>query len=272
MAQKKPGFLVRLFSWKLKVNDAHNDDDDDDVCDDEEMRRRYKQSTARRHTVATATRQHGGGGLRRPTIKTDQQMMAAASAASLQVDNPVTYTDASLHSSNAAMRKCSSAKTSRSNSAERTAAVDELGLGKSMASPQVVVPRQRKVSSPRSLIGTLNRRSVVGQPLVKGQKPSVDISRPLEFPATPETILEYHKQRPILNENEEWLMVELNQFQCLVDSMDVIKIIAKHSKFFEVRPAELWEEFFQFVDEVPSYDEVINFDVWQEFRDKRYAC
>jgi hypothetical protein len=66
--------------------------------------------------------------------------------------------------------------------------------------------------------------------------------------------------------------VELNEFECLVESMDIIKIIAKHSKFFEIDPDELWEEFFEFMEEVPSYDEIINYDVWQEFRDKKYPC
>ena len=54
--------------------------------------------------------------------------------------------------------------------------------------------------------------------------------------------------------------------------MEILKTMAKHSKFFEVEPDELVEEFFEFVDDVPSYDEVVNYDVWQEFRDKKYLC
>jgi hypothetical protein len=100
----------------------------------------------------------------------------------------------------------------------------------------------------------------------------VDASVPLEFPTTPETILEYHRQKPFLKSNEEWLVMELNEFECLVDSVEIIRIIAKHSKFFEVEPDELWEEFFEFVEDVPSYDEIINYDVWQEFRDQKYPC
>jgi len=42
--------------------------------------------------------------------------------------------------------------------------------------------------------------------------------------------------------------------------------------FFEVEPDELCAEFFKFVDQLPAYDEVINFDIWQEFRDKNYTC
>lgn len=104
----------------------------------------------------------------------------------------------------------------------------------------------------------------------KNEKISIDVSKGLTFPCTPEVILEYHKRKPFLKPNEEWLMVELNEYECLVDSMDIIKIIAKHSKFFEVEPDELWEEFFEWVDDVPAYDEVINYDIWQEFRDKKY--
>lgn len=40
----------------------------------------------------------------------------------------------------------------------------------------------------------------------------------------------------------------------------------------QVEPDELWEEFFEFVEDVPSYDEIINYDVWQEFRDQKYPC
>jgi len=85
-------------------------------------------------------------------------------------------------------------------------------------------------------------------------------------------ILAHHKKKPFLNKNEEWLLVELNEFECLVESVDIIKTIAKHSKFFEVEPDELWEEFFEFVEEMPTYDDIINFDVWQEFRDEKYPC
>ena len=99
-----------------------------------------------------------------------------------------------------------------------------------------------------------------------------DAAAALVFPNTPETILEFHQRQPILDPNEEWLVVELNEYECLVDSLAILKIIAKHSKFFEVEPDELWSEFFDFVDEVPAYDEVVNFDIWQEFRDKKYSC
>ena len=100
----------------------------------------------------------------------------------------------------------------------------------------------------------------------------INPERALEFPCTPELILEYHKRKEFLSQNEEWLLVELNEYECLVENEEIIKIIAKHSKFFEVDPDELWEEFFEFVEEMPSYDEVINYDVWQEFRDKKYLC
>lgn len=100
----------------------------------------------------------------------------------------------------------------------------------------------------------------------------VDTTKPLEYPTTPEMIYEYHKRKPFLDKNEEWLVMELNEYECLVESLEVIKIIAKHSKFFEVEPDELWEEFFEYMEEVSSYDEMINYDVWQEFRDNKYPC
>ena len=100
----------------------------------------------------------------------------------------------------------------------------------------------------------------------------VDADQPLDFPCTPELILEYHKQKPFLSSNEEWLLVELNEYECLVESEEMIRMIAKHSKFFEVEPDELWVEFFEFVEQVSCYDDVINYDVWQEFRDKKYLC
>lgn len=99
-----------------------------------------------------------------------------------------------------------------------------------------------------------------------------DPSQPLEFPATPELILEAHKRKSILSPNEEWLLVELNEFECLVDSHDIIRVIAKDSKFFEVDPDELWAQFFEFVEDCTVYDDVINYDVWQEFRLKYYQC
>lgn len=122
-------------------------------------------------------------------------------------------------------------------------------------------------SGPRRL---RHRKKPISNSSVTGVQ--VDISKPLEYPATPEMIYEYHKRRPFLDKNEEWLIMELNEYECLVESLEVIKIIAKHSKFFEVEPDELWEEFFEFMEEVPSYDEMINYDVWQEFRDNKYPC
>ena len=106
----------------------------------------------------------------------------------------------------------------------------------------------------------------------KSSNVNVDVSKPLDYPATPELILEYHKKKAFLNHTEEWLIVELNEFECLVDNYEMIKLMAKHSKFFEAEPDELVEEFFEFVEDVPSYDEIINYDVWQEFRDKKYLC
>lgn len=46
--------------------------------------------------------------------------------------------------------------------------------------------------------------------------------------------------------------------------------MAKHSKAFEVDPPEMLDEFFDFVQDVETYDGIVNYDVWQEFRDVKY--
>ena len=119
---------------------------------------------------------------------------------------------------------------------------------------------------------SLQKHASLSKPAHKASEHSTSSWKQLDFPTTPETLLEHHKHQKILDSTEEWLVVELNEYECLIDGLEVIKIIACHSKFFEVEPAELWSEFFEFVEDIPSYDEVINFDVWQEFRDKRYTC
>ena len=58
----------------------------------------------------------------------------------------------------------------------------------------------------------------------------------------------------------------------MVEDEEIIKTMAKHSKFFEVDPPELLEEFFEWVDECPAYDEIINYDIWQEFTLAKYEC
>ena len=98
------------------------------------------------------------------------------------------------------------------------------------------------------------------------------LREPLEYPCVPELMLEHHKREPLLNPTEEWLLMELNEYECLIDSLHVVQLMAKHSKFFEVEPPELVDEFFAYVDSMPSYDEVINLDTWQEFRDVKYLC
>jgi len=129
----------------------------------------------------------------------------------------------------------------------------------------------------RSSVGkAISRRKSLG--LIKCKPPTgsssikVDTNKPLGFPATPETIYEYHRLKPFLNRNEEWLIIELNEYECLVGSMDIIKVIAEHSQFYEVEPDELWPEFFEFVEDIASYDDIITYDIWQEFRDERYSC
>lgn len=117
---------------------------------------------------------------------------------------------------------------------------------------------------------SFNRR-VRKKTLVKSVS-DAKLKEPLDYPCVPELMLEHHKREPFLNPTEEWLLVELNEYECLIDKMQVVQLMAKHSKFFEVEPPELVEEFFLYVDMMPSYDEVINLDTWQEFRDKKYLC
>jgi len=106
----------------------------------------------------------------------------------------------------------------------------------------------------------------------KSHSRKIDVSKPLEWPAEPELVLEYHKAKSFLTPNEEWFLVELNEFECLVDSQEILSIMAQHTKYTEMEPDEYLEEFFEFVDDVATYDEIINYDVWQEFRDIKYPC
>lgn len=137
-------------------------------------------------------------------------------------------------------------------------------------------PRQETGSRSTAEEGTkqrrLSRKKRKDGPKGSAVVAPADPNQRLEFPTTPEMILAVHKRKPFLDKNEEWLVVELNEYECLVENLDIVKTIATHSQFFEVEPDELWEEFFEYVEEVPSYDEVINYDVWQEFRDEKYPC
>lgn len=133
-------------------------------------------------------------------------------------------------------------------------------------------PKQNKPKPARQSSGGGKKK---GRRRKKGrisEKVHVDLSKPLEWPTTPEFVLEYHNHKNFLTKNEEWLLVELNEYECMVENDEIIKIIAKHSKFFEVDPPELLEEFFEWVDECPAYDEVINYDIWQEFTLAKYEC
>ncbi|ESN98726.1 hypothetical protein HELRODRAFT_188889 [Helobdella robusta] len=167
----------------------------------------------------------------------------------------------------------SSSSSSSHPSSPSTPATNECSSSSSrpqfQQAPQQQQPQRqhKKRNLSRKKTNRNQTSSMQHQPMSK-----VDVSKPLEFPATPETILAYHKKRPILSKNEEWLIVELNEFECLVESMDIVRTIAEHSKFFEVEPDDLWQEFFEFVEDLSSYDDIINFDVWQEFRDQKYPC
>lgn len=136
-------------------------------------------------------------------------------------------------------------------------------VNRTLSQPKDMASKPQKKSQPSSSKGK-KKRGPRKDPI------SVDFSKPIEYPATPEMILEYHKKEPFLSKNEEWLLVEMNEYECLLENLDIIRIVAKHSKFFEVDPDQLIQEFFEFMEDVPSYDDVVNYDVWQEFRDAKY--
>ena len=140
---------------------------------------------------------------------------------------------------------------------------------KKSESEQGAKPKQNKPKPSRQSSKKKGRRRKKGR---IQEKVHVDLTKPLEWPTTPEFILEYHNAKTFLTKNEEWLLVELNEFECMVENEEIIKVMAKHSKFFEVDPPELLEEFFEWVDECPAYDEVINYDIWQEFTLAKYEC
>lgn len=52
----------------------------------------------------------------------------------------------------------------------------------------------------------------------------VDISQPLDYPCPPELLLSYHKRKELLGPTEEWLVVELNEYECLVESLEIIQV------------------------------------------------
>jgi hypothetical protein len=160
--------------------------------------------------------------------------------------------------------------TGRSPTKTSPPVADGTGKNLSPSNPAVASRQTSRTAGAKKKGGKHRKRGRTGDKSAAIR--NIDTSRPMEYPATPEMILAHHQAKRFLDKNEEWLLVELNEYECLVDGLDIIRTIAKHSKFFEVEPDELWEEFFEYVDEIPSYDEVINFDVWQEFRDNKYPC
>jgi len=89
------------------------------------------------------------------------------------------------------------------------------------------------------------------------------------YPATPETMLARHAVRPFLDADALTALEELNVFECLVDSLDVIHAAAQHMRYFGVEPARLWDEFFSYVDH-RGHNEVISVELWREFIDSKY--
>ena len=272
MATKKRGLIQRLFGSKKTSFDSISADDDNTF-------QAFQSSStvlARRHTIdvetfrgetsdtalmaaankrVTERHRSDGGVLRRlySRVKSRRSPDITPRSASQQQQRSTVFTPATT--TKPTIKSDSSPSTTSEKTPNYTADTED--------STDVDDEQRKDKGSFRRRRDRLLRFAALSK---------VDTTHPIVYPTTPETILEYHNAMPFLDENEEWLMVELNEYECLVDGIEIIKIIANHSKFFEVEPDELWEEFFRFVDDVPAYDEVINFDVWQEFRDKKYTC
>jgi len=96
---------------------------------------------------------------------------------------------------------------------------------------------------------------------------------PVQFPTTPESMLARHRARPYLDADELATLEDLDEFECLVGGVEVIRAAARHARYFGVEPARLWEEFFRFVSEGDAdYDDVIDAHVWRQFTDRKYPC
>ena len=160
------------------------------------------------------------------------------------------------------------ANSKRSERISETDGEEEEGADRSL--PSTPRGRSRRSKTPPSRDNSLKGR--LRNKTISRTYSDVELMAPLEFPCTPELILEHHKRKEMLSPTEEWMLLELNEFECLIDNVNVIKMMAKHSKFFEVEPPELVEEFFLYVEDMSAYDEVLNNDVWLEFRDKKYLC
>jgi len=281
MANKKRSLIRRLFGSKKTSFDSISADEDDDAVALQAFRC-SSTAIARRHTVDVET--FRGDTTDRALMLAACRRPAARHRSDLDYGGLLGRFHARLkarHSSSETERAVwprqhiDPTKTTKPT-AEPATKPDSPPTSSKMpdntAAAEDSAEADDEVSSNKSS-GSFRRRLRRKERLMRcGEYGKVDTTQPIVYPTTPETILEYHNAMPFLDANEEWLMVELNEYECLVDGLEIIKIIANHSKFFEVEPDDLWEEFFKFVDDVPAYDEVINFDVWQEFRDKKYTC
>lgn len=61
----------------------------------------------------------------------------------------------------------------------------------------------------------------------------------VEYPATPETILARHCARPFLDADELAVLEELNEFECLVDGVAVIRAAAQHARYYGADLAQM---------------------------------
>ena len=135
------------------------------------------------------------------------------------------------------------------------------------ASTSVCAESQASASKPASSVGSRQKA-----PQRRGVRRAVenDPASAVDYPATPETILARHCACPFLDAEELAALEELNEFECLVDGVDVIHAAAQHVRYFDVDPARMWDEFFRYVDDVVGRNQVISAELWREFTDSKY--
>ena len=53
---------------------------------------------------------------------------------------------------------------------------------------------------------------------------SIGSTGSLEYPCTPELLLDAHKRKHFLDPCEEWLVLELNEYECLIDNIQIVRV------------------------------------------------
>ena len=96
--------------------------------------------------------------------------------------------------------------------------------------PKEVRPRCRRSSARARLRRSTFARSPSdlstesGSTSGGGCSSSVVADGGLEYPCTPELLLEAHKRKHLLDPCEEWMVLELNEYECLIDSVQIVRV------------------------------------------------